>query len=90
VSRLGTETIINEWGHSNGGTRIHTLDDFTSSAVATGAVAAFFFGGLSYDVTFGVRKRFICEDSWDARSSRAFPGVHDRGILLLFSLLLLL
>jgi hypothetical protein len=50
------------------------LDDFTSSAVATGAVAAFFFGGLSYDVTFGVRKRFICEDSWDARSSRAFPG----------------
>jgi hypothetical protein len=66
---------------------------FTSLAVRNGLLRqSFFTEGFSYDVTTGVRKRFIiCEDSWDARCSVAF----SRGCIrfsfsnsLLFSLLL--
>jgi hypothetical protein len=59
-------------GRSNGGTRIHIWHDFTSLAAATAVAAAFLLRGLSYDVISGVRKRVICEDSWDVRCSAAF------------------
>jgi hypothetical protein len=47
---------------------------FTSLAVRNELLReSFFFEGFLYDVTPGVRKRFIiCEDSWDARCSVAF------------------